>query len=153
MKPLCRVSKCTVVLRCSWIHMTYICKLYSYLSPLISTLQITLHTWYVECNYILTSSTFPPDLKLFFHAHFTHLFVISTLMACHLAIDTNAVRRLKWEAEWRAKSCPRRVQTNGARTVGQLFNNGSDYLLQWVPSSRSSCQSHFKWPPSSDRIL
>lgn len=27
------------------------------------------------------------------------------------------------------------VQTNGARTVGQLSHNGSVYLLQWVPGS------------------
>lgn len=110
--------------------------------------SLTLHMYYIHVvwsNHIYRSSTFPTSN--FIHAHFTHLFVISAVVACHFAIDTNAVSRLTWEAERRAKSCPQHVQTNGARTVGQLFNNGSAYLLQWVPSSRSSCQSHFKWPP------
>ncbi len=62
----------------------------------------------VWCNHTVISSNFPTTN--FIHACFTHLFVLSTLMACHFAMDTNAASRLKWEAERRGKimsaACP-----------------------------------------------
>lgn len=111
------------------------CMAYAYIQYMIG----------VTFLFLVLSIQFPPKLYLCrIHTFFCHIH----FHACHVAIDIKAVSRVKWDAERRAKSCPWHVQTNGARAIGQLFNNGVRLSpAMGVPSSCCSCQNHFKCPP------
>lgn len=53
---------------------------------------------------------------------------------------------LKWKVEWRPKSCRLHVQTNGARTAGQLSHNAScdGYLAPAAAAKATSNGPHFR---------